>query len=137
MKWLFDTNVLSELRKAERCHPGVARWADGVTEESRCTSVLVIGEIRRGIERVRRKDAAQAKALARWLEQVRRAFPGRLLEVTEEVAEEWGRLDAQTPRPAIDGLLAATARVHGLTLVTRNTADFRSMGIELLNPFEY
>ena len=137
MKWLFDTNVLSELRKAERCHPGVARWADGVTEESRFTSVLVIGEIRRGIERVRGTDAAQAKALGRWLEQVRRAFPGRLLEVTEEVAEEWGRLDAHTPRPAIDGLLAATARVHGLTLVTRNTADFRSMGIELLNPFEY
>ena len=136
MKWLFDTNVLSELRKGDRCHPGVARWADGISDESRYTSVLVIGEIRRGIERLRRKDVAQAKAIGRWLEQLRRAFPGRLLEVTEEVAEEWGRLDAQDPRPAIDRLLAATAKVHGLTLVTRNTVDFASMGVELLNPFE-
>jgi predicted nucleic acid-binding protein len=110
VKWLFDTNVLSELRKGERCHPGVARWADGISDESRFTSVLVIGEIRRGIERLRRKDVEQAKALGRWLEQVRRAFAGRLLDVTEEV--------------------------HGLTLVTRNTADFAALGVPLHNPFE-
>lgn len=136
MKWLVDTNVLSELRKAGRCQRGVARWADGAPPESLYTSVLVLGEIRRGIERLRSRDAAQAKILARWLEQVRLAFGGRILEVTEEVAEAWGRLDAPDPRPVIDGLLAATAKVHGLTLVTRNAIDFAHLGVAVMNPFE-
>ena len=134
MKWLVDTNVLSELRKGARCNPRVAAWAAAAAAESLFTSVLVLGEIRRGIERIRRTDPAQARILARWLEQVRRAFAGRILEVTEQVAEEWGRLDVPDPRPAIDGLLAATARVNGLTLVTRNAADFS--GVAVLNPFE-
>lgn len=136
MRWLLDTNVLSELRKGERCDPAVARWADGVSDESMYTSVLVLGEIRRGVERLRRKDAAQAKLLGRWLEQVRVAFAGRILEVTEQVAEEWGRLDVPDPRPVVDALLAATAKVNGLTLVTRNTSDFASMGVEVHNPFK-
>lgn len=136
MKWLLDTNVLSELRKGKRCDPTVARWADGVSDESMYTSVLVLGEIRRGVERLRRKDPAQAKLLGRWLEQVRGAFAGRILDVTEQVAEEWGRLDVPDPRPVIDALLAATAKAHGLTLVTRNTADFSSMGVEVRNPFK-
>lgn len=135
MKWLLDTNVLSELRKGARCDPAVARWADGVPNESMYTSVLVLGEIRRGVERLRRKDAKQARRLALWLEQVRMAFAGRILEVTEQVAEEWGRLDVPDPRPVIDALLAATAKVNGLTLVTRNTVDFASPGVEVLNPF--
>lgn len=136
MKWLVDTNVLSELRKGVRCDPAVARWADGVSDESMYTSVLVLGEIRRGVERLRRKDAAQAKLLARWLEQVRLAFAGRILEVTEQVAEEWGRLDIPDPRPVVDALLAATAKVNGLTLVTRNTGDFASTGVDVHNPFK-
>lgn len=136
MKWLVDTNVLSELRKKTRCDPGVSTWAEGVSEESMFTSVLVIGEIRRGVDRVARKDAAQGRALGRWLEQVRAAFAGRTLEVTEQIAEEWGRLDAFTPRPVVDALLAATARVHGLTMVTRNTADFDVMGVDVFNPFK-
>lgn len=136
MKWLIDTNVLSELRKGARCDPVVARWADGVSNESMHTSVLVLGEIRRGVERLRRRDTKQAKALARWLEQVRFAFAGRILEVSEQVAEEWGRLDVPDPRPVIDALLAATAKVHGLTLVTRNTVDFASIGVEVFNPFK-
>lgn len=136
MKWLIDTNVLSELRKGARCDPVVARWADGVSNESMYTSVLVLGEIRRGVERLRRRDTKQAKVLARWLEQVRVAFAGRILEVSEQVAEEWGRLDVPDPRPVIDALLAATAKVHGLTLVTRNTVDFASIGVEVFNPFK-
>ena len=136
MKWLVDTNVLSELRKGARCDPAVARWADGVPDEAMFTSVLVLGEIRRGVERLRRKDAAQAKLLAKWLEQIRLAFAGRILEVTEQVAEEWGRLDAPDPRPVVDALLAATAKVNGMTLVTRNTGDFASTGVDVLNPFK-
>jgi toxin FitB len=136
VKWLVDTNVLSELRKKARCNPGVLRWAEGVSEESMVTSVLVIGEIRRGVDRVARKDPAQSRVLRKWLDRVRIAFAGRTLEITEQIAEEWGRLDAFAPRPIVDALLAATAKVHGLTLVTRNTVDFESMGIDLLDPFK-
>lgn len=136
MKWLLDTNVLSELRKAERCDPRVARWAAAREPEALYTSVLVLGEIRRGIERLRRKDVRQARALAGWLEQVRLAFAGRILEVTEDVAEEWGRLDVPDPRPVVDGLLAATAKVNGLTLVTRNESDVAGTGVQVLNPFK-
>ncbi len=136
MKWLLDTNVLSELRKGARCHPGVVRWVEQQPQASLHTSVLVLGEIRRGIERLRRKDAGQAKVLAQWLERVRQAFAGRILEVTEEAAEAWGRADVPNPRPVVDGLLAATARVNGLTLVTRNTADAADVGVAVFNPFE-
>ncbi len=135
MKWLLDTNILSELCKGSRCHPHVARWAAELPLESLHTSVLVLGEIRRGVERLRKKDPKQARLLARWLDQVRLTFAGRILEVTEAVAEAWGRLDV-TPRPVIDGLLAATAKVNGLTLVTRNTRDVEGTGARVINPFE-
>lgn len=135
MKWLVDTNVLSELRKKTRCDPGVLSWAEGVSQESMYTSVLVIGEIRRGIDRVARKDPTQARVLSNWLDQVRIAFAGRILEITEQIAEEWGRLDASAPRPIVDALLAATAKVNGLTMVTRNTVDFGPMEIDVLDPF--
>lgn len=83
-----------------------------------------------------RKDKAQARVIGRWLEQVRLAFAGRILEVTEPIAEMWGRLGVPVPRPVVDGLLAATARVHGLTIVTRNVADFVSAGVDVHNPFK-
>ena len=136
MRWLLDTNVLSELRKAGRCNPGVARWAAALEPEAMFTSVLVLGEIRRGVERLRRKDVRQARVLAGWLERVRQTFAGRILEVSEDVAEEWGRLDVPDVRPVVDGLLAATARVHGLTLVTRNVTDVAGTGVAVLNPFK-
>jgi toxin FitB len=136
VKWLVDTNVLSELRKKTRCDPGVLRWAEGVSEESMYTSVLVIGEIRRGIELLAQKDPSQARVLNKWLDQVRIAFSGRTLEVTEPIAEEWGRLGVPEPRPIVDALMAATAKVHGLTMVTRNTVDFSAMGLNVLNPFK-
>lgn len=136
MKWLLDTNIISELRKGPRGHPGVRRWAADQPTESFHTSVLVLGEIRRGVDGLRRRDPAQARALAAWLERVRLAFAGRILDVSEEIADAWGSADVPEPLPVVDGLLAATAKVHGLTLVTRNTADVARSGAQVLNPFE-
>ena len=136
MSYLLDTNVLSELRKGRRCDPNVARWALSVPRSSLHTSLLVLGEIRRGVERIRRKDQGQARVLEGWLEQVRRTFAGRILGLDEAVVDLWGRLDVPDPVPVVDGLLAATARRHGLVLVTRNVADVRRTGAQLLNPFE-
>jgi len=98
--------------------------------------VLVIGEIRKGIERVRPKDNAQARAIENWLKAVDKAFGERILPVDRAVADEWGRLNATRPLPVIDGLLAATAKVHRMTLVTRNTADIGNLSVPILNPFE-
>ena len=136
MSYLLDTNVLSELRKGRRCDPNVARWALSVPRSSLHTSLLVLGEIRRGVERIRRKDQGQARVLEGWLEQVRRTFAGRILGLDEAVVDLWGRLDVPDPVPVVDGLLAATARRHDLVLVTRNVADVRRTGARLLNPFE-
>lgn len=136
MKWLLDTNILSELRKGPGCHPNVAKWAKDLDPDATHVSVLTLGEIRRGIDRIRRRDEPQAKVLEAWLEQIRRAFAGRILEVTEEVAEAWGRGDVPDTKPAVDGLLSATAKVHHLTLVTRNTRDVIGTGAAVLNPFE-
>ena len=99
-------------------------------------SVLTLGEIRKGIESLRPKDAAQAAALELWCQRVAAAFSGRLLPVDATVADAWGRMNARSPLPAIDGLLAATAHTHGLTLVTRNVRDFGRAGVALLNPFD-
>ncbi len=136
MKWLLDTNVVSELRKGARCDQNVSRWIDAVPQESLFTSVLVIGELRRGVDLLARKDPDQARALSRWLDQVRSAFAGRTFDITEQVAEEWGRLAVPSPRPVVDALLAATAKVHGLIVATRNTSDFGAMAIDVHNPFK-
>lgn len=135
MTWLVDTNVLSELRKGERTDPNVARWATASPPEAFHTSVLVIGEIRRGIERLRRRDRPQADVLERWLKQVRSAFGPRILAVDERIAEAWGRLSVSDPLSVVAGLLAATAKVHGLTLATRNLADIAATGVPAVNPF--
>ena len=136
MKWLLDTNVLSEVRKGRRCHPAVASWIESADAEDLATSVLVVGEIRRGIERLRPKDVAQARVLEKWLERVRVEFAGRILDVDERVAEEWGRLNVPSPVPVVDGLLAATAKIHGLTLATRNVTEVARTGAWVMNPFD-
>jgi toxin FitB len=135
LSYLIDTNVISELRKAERGHPEVVRWAASIDPASLHTSVLVIGEIRRGIELKRRNDAAQAEALDAWLDKVRAGLGARILPVDERVATAWGRLGILDALPAIDGLIAATALVHGLTVVTRNLGDLVRAGVTILNPF--
>jgi len=135
VSWLVDTNVLSELRRGERCHPGVREWFNAVEDEELFTSALVIGELRRGVESIRRRDPRSAAVLTQWLLRLTESYGDRILEVDVEVAERWGVLNVPDPLPSVDGLLAATALVHGLTLVTRNVRDVRSTGVRLLDPF--
>ena len=135
MSYLLDTNVISELRKGDRAKPSVASWFTGVADEEIFLSVLTIGEIRRGVENVRRRDPDSAAVLDSWLARLSETHRDRILPVDRPIAEEWGRMNVPDPLPVVDGLLAATARILGLTMVTRNTADVESTGIELFDPF--
>ena len=134
MSFLLDTNVISELRK-RRCDPVVARWFAAVSDDDLFIGVLVLGELRRGLESIRRRDPASARALDRWLLGVHETFAARILPVDARVVDTWGRINVPNRLPAIDGLMAATALVHGLTLVTRNTADVAASGVPLRNPW--
>ncbi|MET3906640.1 putative nucleic acid-binding protein [Bradyrhizobium sp. S3.3.6] len=135
MKFLVDTNVISEIRKRERADPNVIRWVNQIPAEEIGTSVLVLAEIRRDIELKRRSDPLQAKSLDRWFSQMRTRLADRVLPIDESIADTWALLGVPNPLPLIDSLLAATAKVHGLTLVTRNIADIESTGVALLDPF--
>jgi predicted nucleic acid-binding protein len=135
VKFLLDTNVISEIRKRDRAHPNVKRWVTGTPVDDIGTSVLVLAEIRRGIELKRRSDPEQVSSLDRWFLQMRLGLGTRVLIVDEPVAEAWALLGIPHPLPLIDGLLAATAKVHSLTLVTRNVADIAATGVQLLDPF--
>lgn len=134
--YLLDTNVISEVRKGRRCDEQVAAWYEGVEESDVFLSVLITGEIRNGVERARPRDPGKAKVLEAWLTEVERRFSDRILDVDFRVADEWGRMHALRPVPVIDGLLAATAKVHNLTLVTRNVEDVEDLGMDVLNPFD-
>ena len=123
MSWLVDNNVLSELRKGDRADAGVRAWFAEADERALFTSVLVVGEIRRGVESIRRRDPTAAVALDHWLQRLVQTFGDRVLAVDISVADQWGVLNVPDPVPTVDGLLAATAMVHGLTLVTRNIRD--------------
>jgi predicted nucleic acid-binding protein len=136
LNYLIDTNIISEVRKGERCNPHVAAWYASIEDEAVYLSVLVLGEIRRGIERVRPNDPAQARTLERWLAEVNGSFADRILSIDQATADEWGRMTAGRPRSTINALLAATAKVHGMTLVTRNSSDVAGVGVDVLNPFE-
>jgi toxin FitB len=135
VNYLLDTNVVSELRKRDP-DPHVLAWYATVTSAELFLSVLSIGEIRLGIQRLRRKDEPQAVLLEQWLRGLHAAYRDHLVDVDADVAEEWGRLNVPDPLPVIDGLLAASAKVRGWTLVTRNVADLQRSGVALLNPFE-
>lgn len=135
MSWLLDTNVLSELRKGQRANAGVRRWFDKAVDRDLFTSVLVAGELRRGVELIRRRDRAAGDGLAEWLESLIERFGERLLPIDASVATRWGELNVPDPVPTVDGLLAATALVHDLTLVTRNVRDVARTGVRLLDPF--
>jgi predicted nucleic acid-binding protein len=132
--FLLDTNVVSEIRK-KKPHPGVSRWFSETPESELFLSVLVIGEIRQGVDRLARRDPTQAEVFERWLAQLVAGYEDRVVPINADVAEAWGRLNVPDPVPVVDGLLAATALVRGWTLVTRNTDDVAKTGVGLINPF--
>lgn len=105
--------------------------------EDLCLSVLTLGEVRRGIERLRQRDEPQTKVFESWLAEIETVFADRVVSIDAPVAEAWGRLNAATPLPTVDGLLAATALVHGLTVVTRDTTPFERVGVPWLDPWSY
>ncbi|HXG90653.1 MAG TPA: type II toxin-antitoxin system VapC family toxin [Vicinamibacterales bacterium] len=135
MKVLLDTNVIAELRKGARGNPKVVAWFATLDPDDLAISALTIGEIRRGIESVRRRDPKSAAALERWLHRVLTTHQDHILDVDVAVCEVWGQLNVPNPLPVIDGLLAATAKVHGLVLATRNVKDIARTGVEVINPF--
>ena len=132
---LLDTNVVSELRKRDRMDPRLREWWADNRESQLWLSVLVLGELRRGVELLRRRDDTAAQALDSWVAGLVDEFADRLLPVDERVADIWGKLGVPDAVPVVDGLLAATALVHDLTLVTRNVADVEGTGVDVLNPF--
>lgn len=136
MGFLLDTNVVSELRKA-RPDPHVVTWSEREWRSDIYISALVAGEIWQGIERIRLRDPAQATTLTRWIETLLATYNDRILPITTEIAQKWGRISpAAQPLPVVDGLMAATAMVHDLVFVTRNIEDVTRAGIRVLNPFQ-
>jgi len=136
MPFLLDTNILSELRKGVRCDPNVANWAAKESGQAHYISVLSLGEIRKGIELLRKKSPADCIPFEIWLQKLQSDYANCTITISAEIAGRWGELSALRPLPVIDSLLAATALEHGLTLATRNTKDFDGLGISIVNPFQ-
>jgi predicted nucleic acid-binding protein len=127
--------VVSELRKGERCHPGVAAWFERISTEEIFFSVLTVGEIRQGIEKLRPRDIAAAAVLETWLTGLVTVYADRILSIDQSVAEQWGHFNVPDRKAVVDCLLAATAKVHDLTLVTRNLKDVERTGVRCIDPF--
>lgn len=135
--YLLDTNVLSALRRPEKADPGVKAWAERIPASDFFLSAISVLEIERGALMVARRDPRQGRMLRAWIDNhVLGAFMGRVLAVDQAVALHCARLHIPDPRPERDALIAATALVHDLTVVTRNIADFEATGVPLLNPWE-
>ena len=136
--YLLDTNVVSELRKIRpgKANPNVAAWADSVDAVDLYLSVITLQELEIGVLLAQRRDPSQGAVFRAWLDgHVLPAFSGRILVVDTAVAQRSARLHVPDPRPVRDGLIAATALVHGLVVVTRNIADFVPTGVPTLNPW--
>lgn len=137
MSYLLDTNVISELRKPkDRADARVREWISSRTASDLFLSAITILEIEIGINQTARRDEAQAKRLQTWLDDaVLDAFAGRILAVDTAVARRCARMNVPDPRPERDALIAATASVHGFTVVTRNVKDFEPLDVAVLNPW--
>jgi toxin FitB len=138
MTYLLDTNVVSELRKtrAGRCDPAVLRWVRSVPPSSTFVSAITVYELERGALLLARRDAVQGAGLRDWLNRTMTvSFRERILPVDADVALKCAALCVPDPRPLVDGLIAATALVHGLTVVTRNVRDFGSTGVQTIDPW--
>ena len=135
MNYLVDTNVLSELRKQRKANSQVVGWFRERKAEELFLSVLTLGELRHGMERVRRRDPASAVALENWLRQTVQEYKDRIINVDRAIAQRWGRLGIPDPLPAVDGLIAATALERDLVVVTRNTKHIAPTGARHIDPF--
>ena len=134
--FLLDTNVVSESRRGRRSNPGVVAWLASIPVTDLFISALVLGELRKGIAMSRRRqDYVQAENLDTWLRGLLQLFGDRILPVDAEIADAWGQMYAIRNVPIVDGLLAATAKVHDLALVTRNLSHVQGLGTDLLDPF--
>ena len=136
MKYLLDINVVSEVRKGKNAHPAVRKWWSDTEVVNIHVSVMVLGEIRQGVERLRTKDPLKAEEIENWLKSVTDLMGGRILVVNQKIADVWGRMGVKRTLPLVDSILAATAVAHNLTLVTRNTRDIKDTGVSYLNPFQ-
>jgi predicted nucleic acid-binding protein len=140
--YILDTNVISELRKAKKTHPNVRKWAERVPSASLYISVISVLELEIGILLVQRRDndrcdKEQGGILREWMDRhVLPTFYGRILAIDTDVARRCAALHVPNPRSDRDALIAATALVHGLTVVTRNVADFERTGVRVINPWE-
>lgn len=137
--YLLDTNVVSELRKAKsgKANKNVIAWAKDISPSSLFLSVITVLELETGILLVERRDPSQSAILRSWLEaHVLTTFSERILPIDVAVAQRCAKLHVPDPRSDRDAIIAATALVHGMTVVTRNTSDFDQTGVEILNPWE-
>ena len=138
--YLLDTNVISELRKvgSGRANASVALWADSVDAADLYISVITVQELEIGVVLALRRDAQQGAVLRNWMDRhVLPAFENRILPVDLAVAQRSAQLNVPDPRPVREGLIAATALVHAMTVVTRNVADFQQCGVSLINPWDW
>jgi predicted nucleic acid-binding protein len=135
--FLLDTNVISELRRSEKANPNVVKWADSIPAVQFFISAISLLEIERGALLIARKDEAQGKILRAWIDDhILVRFEARILAVDSTVALRCARLHIPDPRSERDALIAATALVHGMTVVTRNVGDFGQSGVDILNPWD-
>jgi predicted nucleic acid-binding protein len=135
VNFLLDTNVVSETRR-KRPDAKVLSWYRRADPASLYISVLTLGEIAKGVVQYSNRDKAQSEALHRWLNTTRDLYADRIVPIDAEIAEAWGKIAAPRPRPVIDGLLAATAIVRNMTLVTRNVGDLADSGAAIVDPWE-
>lgn len=137
--FVLDTNVVSELRKvrSQKADPNVARWAESVDAENLYISAITVLELELGVLLIERKDTAQGAMLRAWFDtQVLPEFDGRILPIDTAIALRCARLHVPDPKSERDAVIAATALVHGMTVVTRNIDDFKATGVPLINPWE-
>jgi predicted nucleic acid-binding protein len=134
-QYLLDTNVLSETRR-KQADPNVIAFLNSLDASTLYFSVLALGELRKGVAAKRQSDPETAKQLDAWVDALELSFGDRILGIDAATVRLWGELSAERPRPVVDTLLAATAAVHGLTFVTRNTRDVQDIKVKLLNPWQ-